>query len=476
MGHYEIGGVGFPGGGEVVGDINASASGTINVASGLFGNGTETHPSIGWASDNDGTGTGFYRPNANKIAVTIDGDGQFLFDNDVFYFVGSGKKIAQTSIGNNNFLKFDGSAAISTYLYGYNSTRIYAGKGCSLQLQTTAAGNVDINGSSDGLGDGRLRTAEITRGILASDIATSNMLITAQDAYPEASSNKTGSNVVIAGGLGSKLLTVVDYTQGSGITVTVSVNGSDTVLTEGVHFNAVTSDDITASGIATAITGVTGVTAVDTAAVVNFTPDTTTYELSLATSDASAWTVTNNADGSIIIPDGAIDNPAIAFASAPNMGFYSRSAEILTIAVEGQNVVDISETYGILLGSPTARKLGEQSWRNNNFIQFFGSATPSTVIGGYRGVRIQTAAGQGGVIELKSGSHEVHVNATYDGGGDGVIRAASGIFNNITLQNAPTPSGAGIIPLANVPNGVTSQVDWLQVEVSGVIRYIPLWT
>lgn len=45
----------------------------------LFPDGTAANPSIGWASDNDGSGTGLYRSAANNIGVTINGTLQGSF-------------------------------------------------------------------------------------------------------------------------------------------------------------------------------------------------------------------------------------------------------------------------------------------------------------------------------------------------------------------------------------------------------------
>lgn len=39
----------------------------------LINNGTATAPSWGWLADNDGTGTGFYRPAADEISITRNG-------------------------------------------------------------------------------------------------------------------------------------------------------------------------------------------------------------------------------------------------------------------------------------------------------------------------------------------------------------------------------------------------------------------
>jgi hypothetical protein len=46
---------------------------TLTATTGLFGDGTVGSPSIAFNSDNDGTGTGFYRVGANQIGVATNG-------------------------------------------------------------------------------------------------------------------------------------------------------------------------------------------------------------------------------------------------------------------------------------------------------------------------------------------------------------------------------------------------------------------
>ena len=63
-------------------------------------------------------------------------------------------------------------------------------------------------------------------------------------------------------------IVVLDYTNLSGETITVKVNGIITVLTEGVEFSAVTSNTVTATNIATAFDAVTGLAGVSATATV----------------------------------------------------------------------------------------------------------------------------------------------------------------------------------------------------------------
>jgi len=69
-------------------------------------------------------------------------------------------------------------------------------------------------------------------------------------------------------------LTVLDFAQldSDNATVTVTVNGVATVLTEEVEWNAATSNDATATSLAAAINALTGVTATATTNVVTVVP------------------------------------------------------------------------------------------------------------------------------------------------------------------------------------------------------------
>jgi predicted RecA/RadA family phage recombinase len=60
--------------------------------------------------------------------------------------------------------------------------------------------------------------------------------------------------------------TIVDYSSLSGKTVTVTVDGVDTVLTEGVDWDSETNNDTAAANLAVAIDAVVGVTAISASA------------------------------------------------------------------------------------------------------------------------------------------------------------------------------------------------------------------
>jgi predicted RecA/RadA family phage recombinase len=67
---------------------------------------------------------------------------------------------------------------------------------------------------------------------------------------------------------------VLTYTGLTGKTITVTIGRTDTVLTEGVDFNAETGNNTTATNIAAAIAALDGVDAAAVSAVVTVTPGT----------------------------------------------------------------------------------------------------------------------------------------------------------------------------------------------------------
>ena len=85
---------------------------------------------------------------------------------------------------------------------------------------------------------------------------------------------------------------VFDYTNGAGDSITLTVDGSGTTLTEGVDFTASTSNAVTAMSIADAINAASiGLTATAQEDLVFTVPDLTVKTLVITTSDSTAWDV-----------------------------------------------------------------------------------------------------------------------------------------------------------------------------------------
>lgn len=95
-------------------------------------------------------------------------------------------------------------------------------------------------------------------GTASSDVEPSDTTVTAQGAYPLATTHTTGGDLYIGGGVGTLGFTIVDYSSLYGQAVAVSVDsGLPTaalyILTEGVEWSAQTSDMVTAQNLAAAI-------------------------------------------------------------------------------------------------------------------------------------------------------------------------------------------------------------------------------
>ena len=134
------------------------------------------------------------------------------------------------------------------------------------------------------------------------DAAPTSTLLKSANAFPGATSNTTGANTILAGGIGRRIYTVVAYDNATMAlsTVTVTVNGTATVLTEGTEWDSITSNNATATSLAAAIDALSGVSAVAASAVVRITPDVGTYSLTIAKTAADAgMTATSGADGVI---------------------------------------------------------------------------------------------------------------------------------------------------------------------------------
>ena len=91
-----------------------------------------------------------------------------------------------------------------------------------------------------------------------SDVAPEDVVLSGKGAFPAAATNLTGSNLVLGGGAGRSIFTVVDYANLYGGFVDVFLNErlpSAVIyrLTEGVQFSAQTSNAVTAANLAAAI-------------------------------------------------------------------------------------------------------------------------------------------------------------------------------------------------------------------------------
>ena len=133
----------------------------------------------------------------------------------------------------------------------------------------------------------------------ASDIVPSDVGILAGNAWAQASVNQDGADLNLAGGIGTRQITIVDYTGLASETVTIVIDDVDNDLVEGFEWDAEISNDVTATNLAAAIDGLTGASSESTAAVVFVTPDAHLRSLALESTDVTDLTLTQGDDGNL---------------------------------------------------------------------------------------------------------------------------------------------------------------------------------
>ena len=145
----------------------------------------------------------------------------------------------------------------------------------------------------------------------ASDVEPTRAYVQGGNAYAQAASETSGADLVLAGGIGQRYFSVVDYTLLAGKTITLVCNelapfsGSVFILIEGTDWTAETSNDVTAANIAAAITTAASafVTPAQVAENVYLAPLTLTRVLSIATNDDGTGLTANSDDnGPVYMP------------------------------------------------------------------------------------------------------------------------------------------------------------------------------
>lgn len=202
-----------------------------------------------------------------------------------------------------------GDAAATVYIDG-DSFRFGPGGSsplvCGIGYQ--ASGQLGVLDGGGTAGGGILAGGLDTFVQPATDAVPGRSFLKGANAWPEAATNVTGADTILAGGIGVRKFTVVAYGNGTmaGSTVTITVNGTAYVLTEGAghEWLAAIANQDTANSLGAAIqNNVPGLTTTQTSATVKITADATVYSLTIAKSAADAgMTATSGVDGVIQIP------------------------------------------------------------------------------------------------------------------------------------------------------------------------------
>lgn len=216
-----------------------------------------------------------------------------------------------------------GTTAQATQIYNtFTSATNY--ERLAIDWQTTS--NLCQLYTTYGTAGGSPRTLVIGGNSLATDVVGINTVVKGISAYPQAASNLGGSNLLLAGGTGRRIYTVLIYTNLALKTVTITVNGNSTVKTEGTNWTAATSNNATATSLATAISAVSGVSATAVGAVVYIQPNPDTSTLTIATNATSGdMTATQSNDGAVVLGTPSNNLPAIVFGGTTSSfcGFVS---------------------------------------------------------------------------------------------------------------------------------------------------------
>lgn len=157
-------------------------------------------------------------------------------------------------------------------------------------------------------------------------------------------------NTPVGADYATATVTIVDYSQLSG--VVVSVDGND--LTEGVGWNAATDNDTTATSLASAINGISGVGAAAGGAEITITNDargtagnskalTSTDETNLTLSGA---TLSGGVDGDTVVVNGTTCTCVVGTAGANEFSSITE-LEVLTEAIADINSSEDGTTVTI---------------------------------------------------------------------------------------------------------------------------------
>lgn len=269
--------------------------GTVNIASGS---------PLSWNSD-----SGFSRTGAAAVSFGNGTQGDASGTLTAATFVGDVTGTASTATAANGLKSATTTVAVSAATAPTNGQVLTATAGTTATWQTPASplsglttNTIPVATSATAIGN--------SGNEAASDVAPVVPILQGQSAWSQATSNTTGGDLNLAGGLGRRFYTVVLNTGFSTKTITLTPNGgSAVVLTAGTDFTLGTDDTapqlaVTATNMAAAINanGTLGplMTATASTHFVYIDKNPTLYSLTIATNaGGTICTATSGADGMV---------------------------------------------------------------------------------------------------------------------------------------------------------------------------------
>jgi len=135
----------------------------------------------------------------------------------------------------------------------------------------------------------------------SADTVPAALVYKSRSAWPAATVNTTGSDLVLAPGQGSTRITVSNNANcGAGDTITVTINGTANVLTRGTQWTEGANAAATCTAVRTAVIALAGIDATATtcnSAELDIYRNANGYDVAVATNDATCFTVVNGTDG-----------------------------------------------------------------------------------------------------------------------------------------------------------------------------------
>lgn len=324
----------------------------------------------------------------------------------------------------------------------------------------------------DGIFTANATSATSTR---SSDAAAYTYLVRGGHAYAQAATNTTGADLTLAGGIGRRFYTITDYTAMAGSVFTLVINGTTSTKTEGVDFNAVTTNNQTATNLATAIDAISGVSAVAVSGVCYVTPDDSTYSLTIY-ENASGATSTSGASGIVKVSSLAVGYDLMVDYGygylSTNAGEYS----LIGGGGAGTPAVIAGEAMSIAWG-PIA------GFWNNWTLTLFRDANDT--LAQRRGTNAQTSRIYQTYTDVSNyerltlkGTAGSYVELAAETAGTGadnldlyLTPAGTGM---VYFNNAQDAAGVGAGTISNAPVA-GNPAKWLKVKIGATAYAIPAW-